>query len=84
MSKKKEFVAPTFEEFEEFCALKGYRNIARTVYDGYEVADWHDSKGSPIRNWKQKLLHVWFKDHNKDKVQLPIKTSSRPTSNNQW
>jgi nitric oxide reductase large subunit len=29
------------------------------------VANWVDSKGSKIRNWKQKMINVWFKDENK-------------------
>ena len=35
------------------------------MWNGYDVADWHDSQGKQIKNWKQKAYQVWFKDENK-------------------
>lgn len=30
-----------------------------------EGVNWVDSKGNPVKNWKQKMITVWFKDENK-------------------
>jgi hypothetical protein len=64
--KKKVFIPPTFEEFESYCAENNHKGIAATAFKGYEVADWHDSRGKKIKNWKQKLQHVWFREENAD------------------
>jgi hypothetical protein len=66
-NEKRKFIPPVFEEFESFCIDNGFREIARRAYDGYVAADWHDSQGKKIKNWKQKLLHVWFREENKNK-----------------
>ena len=60
---------PDFLEFENYCIEKGFSNIAKRVYEYYSTAQWKDSKGSQVKNWKQKLQGVWFKDENKDKSQ---------------
>jgi len=66
---KTEFIPPSFEVFEKYCEENNHKNIAQRTYTGYKEADWHDSKGKPIKNWKQKLQHVWFKEDNKDNKQ---------------
>lgn len=44
----------------------GYRkDVAEKVYKYYSEADWKDSKGNKVLNWKQKCQAVWFKDENK-------------------
>jgi uncharacterized protein YdaU (DUF1376 family) len=43
----------------------GYRKeIAIKAFRYYNEADWHDSKGDKILNWKQKIQSVWFKPEN--------------------
>ena len=65
-NKKKIFVAPSLKEVEIYFGENGYRqDSAVKAYNYYSVADWHDSKGSKIINWKQKMQSVWFKDENK-------------------
>ena len=62
----KEFVPPSLEELEMYFGENGYRReSAMKAYNYYSVADWHDSKGNKIINWKQKMQAVWFKDENK-------------------
>ena len=65
--KIKTFKPPTIEEFKEYCKTKGYSGIAEKSFEYYNTANWRDSKGNKIKNWKQKLIGVWFKDDNKDK-----------------
>ena len=66
---KKKFIPPTFEEFEGYCKEHGFENIANKAYLGYNEANWHDSQGKQILNWRQKLQHVWFRDQNKQSKQ---------------
>jgi len=37
------------------------RQIAMNAYQYYEAGNWTDSRGKPVRNWKQKILAVWLK-----------------------
>ena len=51
---------------ENYFVENGYqRSYGAKVWKGYHEADWHDSKGTKIKNWKQKSVHVWFKDEYK-------------------
>jgi hypothetical protein len=67
---------PTFSEFEKYFTENGFSNIAKKVYEYYSSADWYDSKGNKVKNWKQKVQGVWFKEENKDKgtVSREVKT----------
>ncbi len=59
------FVPPSLTEFESYFIENGYSaEMAKRAYTGYDVAGWKDSIGKPIRNWKQKCVHVWFKPEN--------------------
>lgn len=67
------FTAPTILEVETYFTENGYnKEIAKKAFEYYAVADWKDSKGNQVKNWKQKMRGVWFKDENKINVQ-PIK-----------
>ena len=61
---------PTFSEFEKYFSENGFSNIAKKVYDYYSSANWHDSKGNKVKNWKQKVQGVWFKDENRLKGEI--------------
>ena len=64
--RKPKFVPPTLEEFKSYFAENGYKiEIAERAWNGYSTADWHDAKGDPIKNWKQKLQNGWFRPENK-------------------
>lgn len=65
---KKEFVPPTLDEVKEFFRSKGYSpDAAERAWNYYEDAEpkWYDRNGSPVKNWKQKMRVVWFKDDNR-------------------
>lgn len=63
---KKEFIPPTQIEVENYFIENGYtKESAKRAFTGYNVADWIDSHGNKVRNWKQKMNHVWFKEENK-------------------
>jgi len=64
--KKKVFVPPLIEEVKDYFKENGYEELlAIKFFNSYNVADWVDSKGNKIRNWKQKAIQVWFKDEYK-------------------
>jgi hypothetical protein len=61
-----EFIPPSLDEVVAFFQEKGYRvDVAHKAFEYYNAADWKDSKGSQVKNWKQKMIAVWFKDENK-------------------
>lgn len=65
-NKEKGFIAPTREEVRAFFFEKGYsESSAEKAFDYYDVANWIDGKGNKVKNWKQKMNGVWFKDENK-------------------
>lgn len=69
MEKKKAFIPPSFEEFEDYCKQQGYGSIAQRAFNGYALSEplpWHDSQGKPVRSWKTKLWNVWFREENRD------------------
>lgn len=64
-SRSKEFIPPGLEEVKEFFKSKGYtEESAVKAYDYYAYADWKDSRGKQVLNWRQKFSSVWFKKEN--------------------
>jgi hypothetical protein len=69
--KKSKFKPPTLEQVSKFFEDNGYIN-ADTAWNYYNDADWTDSTGKPVLNWKQKMRIVWFRDENKKKITLSL------------
>jgi hypothetical protein len=66
---KKKFNPPTLDEVKLYFTENGFSSqAAERAFRGYNVANWIDSKGKPVLNWKQKMNNVWFTDENKIKV----------------
>jgi hypothetical protein len=85
--KNKEYIKPSLTDITTYIQEKGYdTNIAQKFFDYYEAGDWHDSNGRKVKNWKQKLNSVWFKDENKvKKVNLPPNWQNMTlTQQEQW
>lgn len=62
---KEEFKPPSFQEVESFFSEKGYSAAAaKKAFDYYDASNWVDSKGNQVKNWKQKMIAVWFKPEN--------------------
>jgi len=69
------FTPPTLEEVKIYFLENNYsETAAKKMFDYYSVANWHDSKGNKIKNWKQKAQSVWFKDENKISEQQILKS----------
>lgn len=62
------FTAPQLSEVESYFTENGYtKESAIKAFNYYDVANWKDSTGKQVKNWKQKMQSVWFKDENKIK-----------------
>ena len=60
------FIPPSVNEVIKYFIEKGYSvQIAKKAFEYYDTADWKDSTGKQVKNWKQKMIAVWFKDENK-------------------
>jgi hypothetical protein len=67
--RSKIFIPPTFKEFEKYCKDNNFEHIAKKAFEYYSTADWHDGKGNPVKNWKQKLQGVWFDERKNPRQQ---------------
>ena len=66
---KKKFVPPTIEQVVSYFRENGYIAAAgEKAWKYYNSAGWVDSKWNQVKNRKQKMLGVRFKDENKDKT----------------
>lgn len=73
--KKTNKTSPTITEVEQYFTTNWYSaEVARRAWNYYDVADWHDSNWKKVKNWKQKMQSVWFKDENKIKTSLKTLT----------
>lgn len=60
------FNPPTLSEVENYFFENGYKKESGTkAFKYYETGNWKDSAGKQVKNWKQKMQAVWFKDENK-------------------
>lgn len=60
------FVPPTENQVREYFKENGYSEAsALTAFKYYSTANWHDRDNKPVKNWKQKMISVWFTDKNK-------------------
>jgi hypothetical protein len=58
-------LSPTIDEVVLFFQSKGYKvDAAKKFWSYYDSADWKDSNGKLVKNWKQKAIGVWFKSEN--------------------
>jgi hypothetical protein len=59
------FVPPTQDEVLNYFIENGYSSYSGTkAFKYYHTGDWKDSSGKQVRNWKQKMQSVWFKEEN--------------------
>lgn len=55
-TKRKPFVPPTLEDVTAYCKERNNNVDPKKFFDYFEAADWVDSKGKPVLNWKQKVI----------------------------
>ena len=67
--KRKTFSPPTLEEVRAYVQEKRLPIDPQYFYDYFTEGDWHDSKGQPVKNWKQKAL-TWAR-HSRQEAPPP-------------
>jgi hypothetical protein len=66
IGKNSNFSPPTVEQTIQFFVENGFSETsARKAHAYYHDGDWKDSRGNQVKNWKQKMRGVWFKDENR-------------------
>lgn len=50
------FAPPSLAEVKSYCKGRGSTIDAQQFYDYFTAANWTDSKGNKVRNWKQKVI----------------------------
>lgn len=76
--KKKEFVPPTLQEVIDYKTAKGLDFDAEDFYSYYTNMDWKDKFGSPVLNWKSKILNVWCKNKKEHDKKQEVKDTKKP------
>lgn len=73
VKEKKVIYTPIIDEVILYFTDNGYtKESAVKAFHYYQENDWKDSRNNQVKNWKQKMQGVWFKDENKIKnEQLP-------------
>jgi len=67
--KRKIFTPPTLNDVKIYFEENDYpESLAIKAYNYYNIAGWKDAKGNQVKNWKQKMISVWFREENKEKV----------------
>jgi hypothetical protein len=83
LSKKKTFTAPAVSEVIDFFKSNGYSEAGATLaWNYYNDGNWHDGKGQPVLNWKQKMRAVWFKPEHK--LPASVTQTAIPQEHNKW
>ena len=60
------FTPPPLEEVILYFTENGFsKELAEKAFKYYETGNWKDGKGNQVKNWKQKMQSVWFKEENK-------------------
>ena len=57
---KGRFTPPTIEEVRAYCKERNSSVDPDKFFEYFSIGNWKDSKGNPVKNWKQKLL-TWEK-----------------------
>ena len=62
----KQYSKPSLSEVISFFNENGFADIgAIKAYNYYNEGNWSDSKGNKVKNWKQKMRGIWFRDEYK-------------------
>lgn len=54
--KSTKFIPPTQEEVIDYCNQNSLSVDPYYFYRYYTESDWHDAKGRPVKNWKQRMI----------------------------
>lgn len=66
--KERKFSPPTLQEVQSYCQERNNNVDPKTFFDYYSSNNWKDSKGNPVKNWKQKLI-TWENHETKQRTE---------------
>lgn len=70
---RKGFAPPSQDEVKDYFFSNGFSETsAITAFRYYNEAGWKDGRGNQVKNWKQKMISVWFKPENKIQAQVTV------------
>ena len=77
------FIPPTLEEVEAYAASRQSTVDPRRFFEYFNTPDaqgrsWRDSKGNPVKNWKQKFLTWEGRDGGKGKAAPAVSRTDKP------
>lgn len=78
-SEKDSFIPPTLEEIAAYCKERKSLVDPKRFYDFFSAGHWVDSRGSPVKNWKQKLIS-WERDEKSKKQKQEKPHTFTPTN----
>jgi hypothetical protein len=59
----KQYTKPSLSDVIEFFNENGFEDIGGIkAFNYYDEGGWTDSNGNQVKNWKQKMRGVWFRD----------------------
>ena len=85
-TKKRSFTPPTLEEITEYCKSRNNSIDPKTFYDYYSAPNaegktWIDRDGTPVKNWKQKVI-TW--EGRRKNAQLGKEPYEETRTKRQW
>ena len=81
--KNQSFVPPSLQDVEAYCRERNSSVDPKRFFDYFEAGGWVDSKGNPVRNWKQKLL-TWEAHGGKENVHGTSESSAKASAGQAW
>ena len=84
--KPKKFTPPTLEEVREYCLERNNNVDPEQFFSYYQEGEWKDSKGNPVKNWKQKVI-TWEKNDykpNRNNISKPTEQSKTYNPVTEW
>lgn len=64
--KNKVFIPPSESDVRSHFLENGFReDIGTKAFSYYDRLAWKDSKGKQVKDWKRKMVSVWFTEENK-------------------
>ena len=63
---QKRFAPPTLDDVKAYCLERKNNVDPQKFFDYFSASNWVDSKGNPVRNWKQKII-TWERNDDSGK-----------------
>lgn len=81
----KAFIPPSLSDVLSYFEDNGYTSdSANKAFSYYQELDWYDSKNNKVKNWKSKMISVWFKSENKKKSNQTGRTPEQQAKYDAW